>query len=158
MAEPDHNTTPARVWVVLARAHHAIAEYMEQSIAALGIGLTDFAVLEVLLHKGPLSMCEIAGKVLLANASMTSAVDRLERRGLVRRSSNSSDRRIRVVDLTVEGRSLARRLFALHERDINALMEDLDLADRASLRAGLKAVGLRAQQLLAVQKRTKASA
>ena len=158
MPPTEHDDSAARFWVVLARAHHAISEYMAHSIAALGIGLTDFAVLEVLLHKGPLSMCEIAGKVLLANASMTSAVDRLERRGLVQRSSGRQDRRVRVVDLTPEGRALARRLFAQHERDIDALMVDLSTTEREQVRDRLKKVGLRAQGLLAREVMEKASA
>ena len=131
---------------------------MARSISALGIGLTDFAVLEVLLHKGPLSMCEIAGKVLLANASTTSAVDRLARRGLVRRSADRQDRRVRVVDLTAEGRALARRLFTLHERDINTLVADLSSAERETIRASLKTLGLRAEALLAEEEAAKVSA
>lgn len=150
-ANSDHSDA-ARLWVVLARAHHAVAAYMEQSIVGLGIGLTDFAVLEVLLHKGPLSMQEIARKVLLANASTTSAIDRMALRGLVQRNLSSGDRRVRMVALTEEGRTVASRLFAQHERDVQFLLSPIGEDEREMLRSGLKRIGLRAADL--VHKRT----
>ena len=91
-------TTGPKLWVVLARAHGALASYVEQRIATEGLCLSDFMVLEVLLHKGPMTISEIGAKVLLANASMTAAVDRLEEKSLVLRRSSDSDRRIRMVE------------------------------------------------------------
>src|ERR1700677_124357 len=92
-----------RLWLVLARAYGSIGAYIEDSMIAQGLGLSDFMVLEVLLHKGPLTISAIGEKVLLASASMTSAIDRLEKRELVRRRSCNSDRRIRLVEITGEG-------------------------------------------------------
>src|ERR1700677_2814483 len=102
MKTEGHIAAP-RLWLVLMKAHGSIVSYIEGAFAAQGIGLSDFMVLEVLLHKGPLTISAIGEKVLLASASMTSAIDRLEGRGLVRRRSCSSDRRIRLVEITGEG-------------------------------------------------------
>src|SRR5258708_40275105 len=100
----DQNKISApRLWLVMARAYGSMVNYIEGSIAAQGLGLSDFMVLEVLLHKGPLTISAIGQKVLLASASMTSAIDRLEKRGLVRRKTCDTDRRIRVVELTDSG-------------------------------------------------------
>src|SRR5271155_2553576 len=98
MSDRDEITAP-RLWIVLARAYGSIASYVDRSLSAQGVGLSDFMVLEVLLHKGPLTISAIGEKVLLASASMTSAIDRLEKRGLVVRRSCSSERRIRLVGL-----------------------------------------------------------
>ena len=76
-----------------------------------GAGISDFMVLEVLLHKGPLTISAIGEKVLLASASMTSAIDRLEKRGLVRRRSCNSDRRIRIVELTDCGKAFIEEIY-----------------------------------------------
>src|SRR5271155_205313 len=103
MSDQDKVSAP-RLWLVLARAYGSMVDYIEGSITAQGLGLSDFMVLEVLLHKGPLTISAIGQKVLLASASMTSAIDRLEKRGLVLRRSCSSDRRIRLVELTCEGK------------------------------------------------------
>ena len=89
-----------RLWLVLMRCHRALSQIAERSIEDAGLCLTDFAALESLLHKGPLTITEIQGKVLLASGSMTAAVDRLEKKGLVIRRPAPIDRRAKVLDLT----------------------------------------------------------
>jgi MarR family transcriptional regulator, 2-MHQ and catechol-resistance regulon repressor len=137
-------TTGPRLWVVLARAHGAMASYVEQRIVTEGLCLSDFMVLEVLLHKGPMTISEIGGKVLLANASMTAAVDRLEEKSLVIRRSSDSDRRIRMVELTKRGRALITDLYARHARDIEAVTNVLTGREQDQLRSLLKKLGLAA--------------
>ena len=82
-----------KLWIVLARCYRALATLAERSIADLRLCLSDFMVLEALLHKGPLTISEIQVKVLLASGSMTAAVDRLESMGLVVRKTTAKDRR-----------------------------------------------------------------
>src|SRR2546427_10553209 len=96
-----------RLWLVIAKSYRALSLLAEWSIANAGLGLTDFAALEALLHKGPLTISQIQEKVLLASGSMTAAVDRLEELGLVVRKASPSDRRGRVVEPPVEGKRLA---------------------------------------------------
>jgi MarR family transcriptional regulator, 2-MHQ and catechol-resistance regulon repressor len=138
-------TSATRVWVVLARAYSSMAAFVEQRIAAEGLGLSDFMVLEVLLHKGPLTMSVIAEKVLLANASMTSAIDRLEEKELVIRKNSDEDRRVRFVKLTPRGKKFIQELYARHEGEIESLMSGLSEAERTALHQGLKKVGLAAK-------------
>ena len=83
----------------------------EQSIGNAGLCLTDFVALEALLHKGPLTISEIQHKVMLASGSMTAAIDRLEKRGLVVRKPTSKDRRSRIIELTHAGRQMAEKCF-----------------------------------------------
>jgi len=78
---PEESITP-KLWIVLARAHRALSMLVERSIANTGLCLSDFMVLEALLHKGPLTITAIQDKVLLATGSMTAAVDRVESKGL----------------------------------------------------------------------------
>src|SRR5215471_11256746 len=77
--------TAPRLWTVMARSHHAVQGVAEASIARTDLCLTDFAALEALLHKGRLTITELQDRVLLASGSMTAAVDRLEKRGLLLR-------------------------------------------------------------------------
>src|SRR6201998_1656146 len=92
--------TAPRLWLVIAKSYRALSLLAEQSITNAGLCLTDFAALEALLHKGPLTISQIQEKVLLASGSMTAAIDRLEQRGLVVRKATSLDRRARIVELT----------------------------------------------------------
>src|SRR5438105_3988300 len=99
-----------------------MALHVDRSIAATGLCASDFMALEALLHKGPLTISEIGGKVLLSSGSMTATIDRLEGADLVRRKSMAADRRARVVELTGKGRKLIEKEFAVHERDLEAMM------------------------------------
>ena len=140
-------TTGARLWTVLARAYRSMADVLEASVAEEGMCLSDFAVLEVLLHKGSLPISTIGEKVLLTNAAMTAAVDRLEVRGLVKRVCSEEDGRVRLVTLTACGRKLITDVFRRHEAEIEGMMGGLDAEARDGMRAGLKTIGLTAKAM-----------
>lgn len=147
-ADKTTETSAAALWVVLARAYRSMAAFVERSVAALDIGLSDFMILEALLHKGPLTMSELCEAALITNASMTAAIDRLEQREFVERIPSKEDRRVRRVQLTAQGMALIKKLFARHERDLDEVMSEVPAAERAELRRGLKAIGLAAQAKL----------
>ena len=138
-------TTAAKLWVVLARAQRAVAGYVEQCIAAESLCLSDFMVLEVLLHKGPMTISEIGQNVLLANASMTSAVDRLEQKSLVSREAYPNDRRVRIVILTKKGKAFISELYDRHVADLETITGVLNEKEQDQLRALLKKLGYAAE-------------
>jgi len=147
MKKSDRITAP-RLWLVITRSHHALRLLAEQSIVQAGLCLTDFAALEALLHKGPLTISEIQEKVLLASGSMTAAVNRLEKLGLVVRTSSPSDRRARVVKLTPKGKRLAASRFEQHAKDLEALMSELSENEKEQIYRSLKKLGLLAAEKL----------
>jgi MarR family transcriptional regulator, 2-MHQ and catechol-resistance regulon repressor len=133
------------VFLVLWKAARAVQAYAEHSIADLEMCGSDFAVLEALLHKGPLPINEIGKKVLLTSGSITVAVDRLESKGLVERRASNADRRAKIVHLTKEGRKLIARVYADHAEDMEQLAAaSLSKAERETLIRLLKKIGYRA--------------
>jgi MarR family 2-MHQ and catechol resistance regulon transcriptional repressor len=153
MTKDQNKISAPRLWLVLARTYGSMVNYIEGSIATQGLGVSDFMVLEVLLHKGPLTISAIGEKVLLASASMTSAIDRLEKRGLVRRKTCDSDRRIRFVELTDCGKAFIEEIYARHEKDLEAVTCGLDQEERQVIYEGLKKIGLAAKDAVPTQKR-----
>lgn len=139
-----------RLWLVMMKAHRSVAAYIEIRLSGLGIGMSDFMVLEALLHKGPLTISAIGEKVLLTSASMTSAIDRLEERELVARKACDNDRRVRHVQLTAKGQKFIRSIYSEHKRDLDFLMEGLSETERKTLYAGMKKLGLRAKETATV--------
>ena len=131
-----------RLWLVLARCHHALRNIAERSIKDTGLGLTDFAALEALLHKGPLSITEIQSRVPLALGSMTAAVDRLEERGWIVRTSSPSDRRAKILKLSPKGKSVVEAAFTRHAADLETVMAVLPQREKRQLHGLLKRVGL----------------
>src|ERR1700735_3365014 len=99
-AESDH------VWLVMMKAMRALTRYAAAGVEEIGLGLSDFGVLEVLLHKGPLPVNTIGPIVNLTAGSISTAVDRLVEKGLVSRVESAADRRVRIVALTPRGKTL----------------------------------------------------
>jgi MarR family 2-MHQ and catechol resistance regulon transcriptional repressor len=131
-----------RLWLVLARCHRALNQIAERSIEETGLGLTDFAVLEALLHKGPLTIMEIHSKVPLALGSMTAAVDRLERKGLIIRTAARNDRRAKLLKLTSEGKRVVENAFSRHALELESAMAVLTQSEKRELHGLLKKLGL----------------
>jgi MarR family transcriptional regulator, 2-MHQ and catechol-resistance regulon repressor len=148
MVKKSGHITAPRLWLVIAKSYRALSLVAEQCIANTGLCLTDFAALEALLHKGPLTISQIQEKVMLASGSMTAAVDRLEKLGLVVRKSSPSDRRARVVELTAKGRRLTVSSFQRHAKDLEALMSALSNEEKKQIHGSLKKLGLLAAQEL----------
>lgn len=140
MSEETRIDAPG-LWLILLRSHRALSRIAEGSISDTGLGLTEFATLEALLHKGPLTIGEIQSKVPLALGSMTAVVDRLERRGLILRTPSPTDRRARVLKLSPKGRAAVKSAFGRHAADLESAMAVLTHREKRQLRALLKKLG-----------------
>jgi len=140
-------TRAVSAYLALWRAARAAQTYDHARIQEYGMGLSDFGVLEFLLHKGPSAISSIGERLLLTSGSMTSAVDRLERQGLVERCADPSDRRARIIHLTGDGRRTIESLFARHEQAMEELFAPLADADRRRLVRLLGTLKRRAEEL-----------
>jgi MarR family 2-MHQ and catechol resistance regulon transcriptional repressor len=141
-AQKSSGESATHVWVILWKAAHAVEQNAARSVSALGLGPSDFAVLEVLLHKGPQPVNVIGKRVLLTSGSITAAVDRLESRKLLRRTTAPQDGRSRIVELTEAGRELIDRAFQKHAMDMEETLAVLKPRERAELVRLLKKAGL----------------
>jgi MarR family 2-MHQ and catechol resistance regulon transcriptional repressor len=95
----------------MLRVIQAITRYSFPPILAEGLGDSDFRVLDVLLHKGAMPVNTLGPKVNLNPGSVSVAVDRLYKKGLVSRVESESDRRVRTVSLTEKGRRVFVPIF-----------------------------------------------
>src|ERR1044071_2456704 len=140
--------TGVHVFLVLWKAARAVEAYAENSVSELEMCGSDFAVLEALLHKGPLPINEIGKKVLLTSGSITVAVDRLESRALVERRASGTDRRAKIVHLTKSGKELIARVYADHAADMEQLASaSLTKTERETLIRLLKKIGYEAAKV-----------
>ena len=128
--------------MVLAKAFRALSAHAVESLnlSRIGLGDSDFRVLEVLLHKGPLPVNTIGPKVWLTTGSISVAVDRLERKALVKRK-NTDDRRVRLVELAGKGRALITKTFREHAAAMEEAAGVLSKEERLMLLRLLKKLG-----------------
>ena len=139
---PDH------VWLVMMKAMRALTRYAAAGIEETGLGLSDFGVLEILLHKGPLPVNTIGPIVDLTPGSISIAVDRLVTKGLVSRVESEEDRRVRIVALTPRGKDLITAAFRKHSGQMKRVFSELSPEELRGLETALKKVGKRAATLM----------
>jgi len=131
-----------KLWVVLVRAYRALADRSRRDIERHGLQVSEFAVLEVLYHKGDLPVGDVADRVLLTSGSMTHVIDKLADRGLVARRRCSEDQRIRYLTITAAGKALMASIFPAHAEAIRRATAGLGAEEKRALTVLLKRLGL----------------
>jgi MarR family transcriptional regulator, 2-MHQ and catechol-resistance regulon repressor len=139
----------SHVWLVMLKSMRALTRYASAGIEGTGLGDSDFRVLEVLLHKGPLPVNTIGPIVDLTPGSISIAVDRLVAKGLVSRVESTEDRRVRIVALTSRGKDLIVRAFRKHAGQMKGVFSELSPEELRGFELALKKVGKRAVALMA---------
>jgi MarR family 2-MHQ and catechol resistance regulon transcriptional repressor len=142
----SQDVTGVHLWLVFMKAFQALIPHAAQSIERTKLGDSDFRVLEVLLHKGPLPVNTIGPKVWLTPGSISVAVDRLVKKALVSRKDHPDDRRVRRVELTPKGRALITRGFGEHAAEMEDVAGVLSKSERLTLLRLLKKLGKHAAE------------
>jgi MarR family transcriptional regulator, 2-MHQ and catechol-resistance regulon repressor len=135
------------VWLILMKAYGAIQAVAAKDIVDSNLGQSDFQILEILLHKGALPVNTIGRKIMLTSGSISTAVDRLEKRKLVRRDPSVDDARVTYVSLTGPGHALIQRIFSRHAQRLEEVFSPLSDQERLMLEGLLKKAGKHAESL-----------
>ncbi len=139
--------TALKLYVVLSRAADALRAHAAADIARHGLTFTEFAILEALYHKGRMLLGDVQRRILVSSGGITFLVDKLEKRGLVRRALCETDRRARYAELTDDGHALIARIFPDHAEAIRRATAGLGLADQREIIELLKTLGTEAAAL-----------
>lgn len=113
MAKGDSNDN-LKLWVVLMKAHSAVAEHARAHVVSRGLTLQEFGIMEALYNKGDLFLGDLQEKILVTSGGVTYLVDRLVEKGMVERRECKEDRRARYASLTDKGRILMEEIFPEH--------------------------------------------
>jgi MarR family transcriptional regulator, 2-MHQ and catechol-resistance regulon repressor len=136
-----------KLFIVLSRAHMAVTEQTNRFLQQNGINPTDFGVLELLYHKGRQPLQKIGSKILLASGSITYVVDKLEKRGLLKRVNCAADRRITYAEITEEGIAFMAEIFPRHEANLHELLSGLSDEEKRQAIELVKKLGLSIKDL-----------
>ncbi len=135
-----------KLFIVLSRANRSINDVVNKHIAEQGLNPTEFAVLELLYHKGDQPLQQIGGKILLASGSITYVVDKLEQKEYLVRVACKNDRRVTFAQITEKGKAFIESIFPEHEQKIDNIMSALTSEEKETAIELLKKIGLQAQQ------------
>lgn len=128
--EAPNRTATLQLVIALARAFQALEQGVRPHLAQSGLGMTEFAVLEVLYHKGALPLGELRDRILVTGASTTYVVKKLEQRGLMRRRICAEDQRVIFGELTAKGRALIDEVFPAHVDRLREVMAGLSVSEK----------------------------
>jgi len=137
----DDQETALRLWVTLARCYATYSKAIAAKVQDYGLTTPQFGTLEALYHLGPLSLGELADKLLVTGGNVTYVMDRLEDQGLVYRYRRPDDRRVIQARLTAEGRDLVAEVFPSHTSYVEHLSRHLTAEEQATLSSLLKTLG-----------------
>src|SRR4051812_30105663 len=133
--------------IALGRAMQAIERGVQPHLRESGLGLTEFGVLEVLYHKGPLALGEIRDRILVTGASTTYVVKKLEDRGLMRRRTSLEDQRVVFGELTSKGRTLMDTVFPAHVDRLRHVTAGLSVAEKRAASQLLRRLSQQARRI-----------
>lgn len=134
-----------KLFVVLNRTLQSIKKRVEQDIRDLGLNPTEFAVLELIYHKGDQPIQKIGEKILIASSSITYVVDKLEKKNLLKRQPCPKDRRVTYATITKAGTELMDDVFPKHQSSIQEILAGLDTKEKQTMIQQLKKLGYHAQ-------------
>jgi MarR family 2-MHQ and catechol resistance regulon transcriptional repressor len=106
---------------------------------------TEFAILELLYHKGKVSLKEIGSKILITSGSITYNIDKLEQKGFLKRFHSTEDRRVIYAVITEEGVTLFDNIFHKHAKAIHDSMSGLSSEEKLVAIELVKKLGMEAQ-------------
>lgn len=142
--ENDSIQQSLKLFIVLSRAHRSMNDVVNKYIAKQGLNPTEFAVLELLYHKGEQPLQQIGGKILLASGSITYVVDKLEQKEFLERIACKNDRRVTFAKITEKGKTFIESIFPEHEKKIDDIMNVLTSEEKELATELIKKIGYNA--------------
>ncbi|RST76116.1 MarR family transcriptional regulator [Siminovitchia acidinfaciens] len=136
-----------KLFIVLTRAMQSITKRAEEDIKSYGLNTTEFAVLELLYHKGEQPIQKIGEKILLASSSITYVVDKLEKKNLIVRKPCPKDRRVTYAVITEKGQEFMSEVFPKHKEALQEIFAGLEVEEKEQLIRQLKRLGMYAEQI-----------
>lgn len=127
--------------IALARGFMSVRRRETQTIRAGGLTVAQFAVIEVLYHKGALPVSAITEKALITSGNLTMVIQNLRKMGLVEKLDNPQDKRSYLLEITDKGKKLFEEIFPPHLDNINEIFSVLDEDEKKELIKIMKKLG-----------------
>jgi len=137
----DENEINLKLFVILNKCTLSVGKKSEKNIRLTGLTVPQFAVLEMLYHKGDLKVGDIIEKSLSSVGNISLIIDNLCKLQFVEKRKCPSDGRVTYVTLTEKGRNLIKNMWPAHVEDMNGIMKNLSIEEKNILISLLKKLG-----------------
>lgn len=137
-----------KAMITLFKAHRSLLEFIKEDIKQYNFDINEFSVFEIIYHKKRLMINEIKENILIANSSLSYILDKLEKRGLIKKEKSKKDKRITYISLTKKGLIKAKEIFPTHYKTLINLFNVLNKEEKDTLVKLTKKIGLYTEEVL----------
>lgn len=144
----ENKDSRIKAFTVFVKSSQSIQKLIKQDFLKKDINLNEYAVMELLYHRGDQPIQSIGKRILMGGGSITYVIDKLENKGFLSRESSKEDRRKIYACITEKGKSYMDQRVPEHEQLISTIFEEWDddeVEDAINL---LKRIGIHAEKLL----------
>ncbi|MGM0495420.1 MAG: MarR family winged helix-turn-helix transcriptional regulator [Bacillota bacterium] len=131
---------------IIFRTKDSVEKAIQKDVKNYGLNVTEFGVLEALYHLGDLPIKKIMEKVLITNSSLTYVIEQLEKKNYLQKRKSDQDRRSFILCLTKKGKSLMKKAYEKHEKNMRKILDDLSKEEEKTLQELLKKIGKKASK------------
>ncbi|BCR05849.1 MarR family transcriptional regulator [Desulfuromonas versatilis] len=146
MPKSNHGSKEERLamdaYVKLMRAAETVSSSTHRHLAEVDLTPSQFGVLEALYHLGSMCQRDLGRKILKSSGNITTVIDNLEKRGLVQRRREQSDRRFISIHLLPGGKELIQTIFPRHMAGIADKLSVLPKEEQVELARICRKLGL----------------
>ncbi|MDQ0874392.1 MarR family 2-MHQ and catechol resistance regulon transcriptional repressor [Paenibacillus sp. V4I3] len=137
----DDQSTSLKTFVVLSKAYKTLMDRAVKDMKQNGLSPSEFTILELLYTKGRIPLQQIGEKILITSGSITYNIDKLEKKGLIKRVHCEEDRRVIYAEITPVGYELFDLTFPGHAETIHSITQGLSLDEKQDIIKLLKKLG-----------------
>ena len=137
---PESPDSEIELWQSIRTIYRAVLNRLNARLRKERITFSQYSVLLALSRNGPMQMSKLGENMLVAPANVTGLVDRMEKKGYVRRRRGVKDRRLYVIESTEKGSRIFRSISSRFMLYAGSLGSTLTRAELNSTLAALRKV------------------
>ena len=130
-----------KTWIQLFRTYNKIRTKESVYIQSFGLTMNQFQVLEVLYHRGDLTVGAITKLTMGTPGNITVVVRNLKRDGWITSVAHKDDKRASILSITQKGKEIIETLFPQHAKNFESYFEVLNEDEKKTLFELLRKLG-----------------
>ncbi|MDY5049969.1 MAG: MarR family transcriptional regulator [Candidatus Mucispirillum faecigallinarum] len=124
------NEIDLKILIALHRVVNAVDSKTIKLVKSYGLSLGQFAVLEVLYHKGEMTVGQVQKKILSTTGTMPVIIKNLEKRKLISHKEDENDKRKRLLYITDKGRDIISQVFPKNKEIIIDYFKNMEIDEK----------------------------
>ncbi|UJF15564.1 MarR family transcriptional regulator [Jeotgalibaca sp. MA1X17-3] len=144
----EENNMNVKAFTIFMKSSQSIQKLIKQDFLKKEINLNEYAIMELLFHRGDQPIQSIGKRILMGGGSITYVIDKLEKKEFLYRKPSDEDRRKVYACITEKGKQYMNQRVKEQETLINTIFNEWDKDEVEQATLLLKRIGIHAESLL----------